>query len=263
MKTIALIAQKGGSGKTTLALSLAVAAEAAGRTTMIVDLDPQASACKWGDRRQAEAPLIIDAQPSRLTNALGKAAQGGVDLAIIDTPARIEQAAAEAARVADLVIIPTRPSIYDLETLQTSIDLIKGRAKRPPVVVLNAVPPQSGRREQASQAIGGMGADICPAFLGHRVAYEYAAQLGQSAAEYEPDGKAAAEIQAVYASVCQLLDLSTLRRTDKKTKKSADEATPRRAGNSAPRAIDTATQHRVGKSTQRRVGKEEAHGQTA
>ena len=239
MKTIALIAQKGGSGKTTLALSLAVAAEAAGRTTMIVDLDPQASACKWGDRRRADAPIIIDAQPPRLPNALTKAAQAGVDLAIVDTPARIEQAAAEAARVADLVIIPTRPSIYDLETLQTSLDLIKGRAQRPPVVVLNAVPPQSGRREQAMQAIRGMGAATCLAFLGHRVAYEYAAQLGQSAAEYEPDGKAAAEIQAVYASVCQLLELSTRRHIGKET------------------------QRGVGKSTQRRVGKEEAHGQTA
>lgn len=247
MKTIALIAQKGGSGKTTLALSLAVAAEAAGRATMIVDLDPQASSCKWGDRRQADAPIIIDAQPSRLPNALAKAAQAGVDLAIVDTPARIEQAAAEAARVADLVIIPTRPSIYDLETLQTSLDLIKGRAKRPPLVVLNAVPPQSGRREQAVQAVGGMGVATCPAFLGHRVAYEYAAQLGQSAAEYEPDGKAAAEIYAVYASVCQILDLSTLKHVDKKT----------------PRNISKATQQRVGKNTPRHVGTEEAHGQTA
>jgi chromosome partitioning protein len=215
MKTIALIAQKGGSGKTTLALSLAVAAEAAGQTTMIVDLDPQASACKWGDRRQADAPIIIDAQPPRLPNALSKAAQAGVDLVIVDTPARIEQAAAEAARAADLVLIPTRPSIYDLETLQTSLDLIKGRAKSPPVVVLNAVPSQSGRREQAMHAIRSMGAAACPVFLGHRVAYEYAAQLGQSAAEYEPDGKAAAEITALYASICQLLDVSTQRRADK------------------------------------------------
>jgi chromosome partitioning protein len=215
MKTIALIAQKGGSGKTTLALSLAVAAEAVGQTTMIVDLDPQASACKWGDRRQADTPIIIDAQPPRLPNALSKAAQAGVDLAIVDTPARIEQAAAEAARAADLVIIPTRPSIYDLETLQTSLDLIKGRAKSPPVVVLNAVPPQGGRREQAMHAIRSMGAAACPVFLGYRVAYEYAAQLGQSATEYEPDGKAAAEIMAMYASIYQFLDVSTQRRADK------------------------------------------------
>ena len=98
MQTIALIAQKGGTGKTTLALSLAVAAEKYGSSTLIVDLDPQASACKWGDRRTAETPAIIDAQPARLQQALLKAEQAGFQLAIVDTPARIEQAAAEAAR---------------------------------------------------------------------------------------------------------------------------------------------------------------------
>ena len=215
MQTIALIAQKGGTGKTTLALSLAVAAEADGRSTLIVDLDPQASACKWGDRRQADAPSIIDAQPPRLPNALAKAAQAGVELAIVDTPARIEQAAAEAARVADLVIIPTKPSIYDLETLQMSLELIQGRSKRPPVVVLNAVPPHGSRQEQAVQAIHKMGIAVCPAFLGHRVAFEYAAQLGQSAAEYEPGGKAAAEIKALYRSICRLVDMPTDRHVAK------------------------------------------------
>ena len=77
MQTIALIAQKGGTGKTTLALSLAVAAEKHGIPTLIVDLDPQASACKWGDRRTAERPAIIDAQPARLQQALLKAEQAG------------------------------------------------------------------------------------------------------------------------------------------------------------------------------------------
>ena len=211
MKTVALVAQKGGTGKTTLALSLAVAAEADGYSALIVDLDPQASACKWGDRREADKPAIIDAQPSRLPNALAKAAQAGVDLAIVDTPARIEQASAEASRVADLVVIPTKPSIYDLETLQTSLELVRGRAKRPPIVVLNAVPSQGVRYEQALQAIRSMGVEVCPAFLGHRVAHEYAAQLGQTAAEYEPGGKAAAEIMAVYVSICRFIDMSTTR----------------------------------------------------
>jgi chromosome partitioning protein len=75
-------------------------------------------------------------------------------------------------------------------------------------VVLNAVPPQSSRNEQAAQAIRGIGLDVCPAQVGQRVAFEYAGQLGLSAAEYEPDGKAASEIQQLYESICRHLDTS-------------------------------------------------------
>ena len=221
MQTIALIAQKGGTGKTTLALSLAVAAEKHGVSTLIVDLDPQASACRWGDRRTAETPAIIDAQPARLQQALLKAEQAGFKLAIVDTPARIEQAAAEAARSADLVILPTKPSIYDLETLQASLELVNGRSMRPPVVVVNASPPHGGRYDQAVEAIKKMGLAVCPASLGYRVAFEYAAQLGQSAAEYEPGGKAAEEIEAVYKCIRRLVDMPT--RQGKNTKEKAHE----------------------------------------
>lgn len=105
MKTIALVAQKGGSGKTTLALSLAVAAEATGKSALVVDLVPQASACAWGDRREAETPAAVDAQPARLAKALEKAAEAGFDLVLVDTSARLEQAAAEAARLSDLVVL--------------------------------------------------------------------------------------------------------------------------------------------------------------
>lgn len=209
MQTIAIVAQKGGTGKTTLALSLAVAAEAAGRTALIVDLDPQASACKWGDRREKDGPAIIDAQPSRLAHALERARKEGFQLAIVDTPARVEMAAVEASRAADLVLIPCKPSIYDLETLQTTRDLVvRSGAKCPPMVVLNAVPPQSSRNEQAGQAIRAMGLSVCPVQIGQRVAFEYAGQLGLSAAEYEPDGKAASEIQQLYISICRQLDTS-------------------------------------------------------
>ena len=73
MKTIALIAQKGGTGKMTLALSLAVAAELTSKVSVIIDLDPQATACNWADRRKADTPIVVDAQPARLPKALEKA----------------------------------------------------------------------------------------------------------------------------------------------------------------------------------------------
>ena len=97
MYTVALVAQKGGTGKTTLAVSLAVAAGQVGMTSIIIDLDPQATACNWKDRRKGEGPVVIDAQPSRLAAALEKAAENGVDFAVIDTPARSEQSALAAA----------------------------------------------------------------------------------------------------------------------------------------------------------------------
>src|SRR5262245_5467552 len=105
MKTIALIAQKGGTGKTTLALCLAVAAEQDGLSTLIVDLDPQPTACKRGDRRKSENPLVIAAQPARMPQALERARSGGINLVVIDTPARSEQAALAAAELADLISI--------------------------------------------------------------------------------------------------------------------------------------------------------------
>ena len=80
---IALVAQKGGTGKTTLALTLAVAAEQAARTAVVLDIDPQATACKWGDRREASTPVVLDAQPARLVRALETAAVEGVDLVVI------------------------------------------------------------------------------------------------------------------------------------------------------------------------------------
>lgn len=214
MQTLAMIAQKGGTGKTTLALSLAVAAEAAGWSVLIIDLDPQASACKWSDRRASEAPSVIDAQPARLAAALARADQSGIDLAIVDTPARIEQAAIEAAKAADLVLIPCKPSILDLETLRTTVELVQGRSRIAPLLVLNAVPSQGTRNEQAAEAIGGMGLEVCLAQVGQRVAFEYAAQVGLAVTEYEPGGRAAAEIRQLYESICRRVDMPTKELTE-------------------------------------------------
>jgi chromosome partitioning protein len=91
MQTIALIAQKGGTGKTTLALSLAVAAVQRGRTVAVVDLDPQASAANWADRRVLNVPAVVSAHVPRLQNVIDTARQNGVDLILIDTPASLSR----------------------------------------------------------------------------------------------------------------------------------------------------------------------------
>ena len=208
MQTIALIAQKGGGGKTTLAVSLACAAEGAGLRTLVIDLDPQASACRWSDRRNSETPAVIDGQPARLPNALARAEEEGFAVAIIDTPARIELAAAEAAKAADLALVPCRPGVMDIETVATTAELIRrSGAVADAAVVLNACPPQGPRTEQAAEACRAAGLAVAGR-LGHRAAFEYAAQLGLSAAEYEPGGKAAEEVRQLYRSVCRLLDTS-------------------------------------------------------
>src|SRR5215831_17840819 len=113
MFTVALIGQKGGSGKTTAALGLAVAAARAGRTAALIDLDPQASAAKWKDRRAADNPVVVSAQASRLPQTLELAAEGGADIAVIDTPGKSDSVAVAAARAADLVLIPVRPQVFD------------------------------------------------------------------------------------------------------------------------------------------------------
>jgi len=206
MKTIALIAQKGGTGKTTLALCLAVAAEQDGLNTLIVDLDPQATACNWGDRRQSESPLVIDAQPARMPQALDRARSGGINLVVIDTPARSEQAALAAAELADLIIIPCRPQRFDLETIGNTRKLIAMAGTKPVLVVLNAIPARGDRQQQARQAIEAMELPVCPIALENRAAFGDASIIGQTALEFEPSGKAAEESIQLYKYVSRLLD---------------------------------------------------------
>jgi chromosome partitioning protein len=86
MDVIAVIAQKGGTGKTTLTLALAVAAQLAGKVTAVIDLDPQATASNWSDRREADSPVVVSAQPARLPHVLTSAETSGAAMVLIDTP---------------------------------------------------------------------------------------------------------------------------------------------------------------------------------
>lgn len=206
MKTIAIISQKGGAGKTTLALHLAVAAELDGNRAAVIDLDPQASAASWGDSRSEDNPAVVSAQAARLTNVLEAAQEAGAKLAVIDTAPHSESAALSAARAADLVLIPCRPAILDLRAISNTVDLVK-LAGANACIVLNAVPPRGTLADEAAEAVSGYGVNLLPIRVGQRAAFIHALTAGQTAQEYEPQGKAAAESQNLYLSIRKYVKL--------------------------------------------------------
>lgn len=198
MRTLAIISQKGGSGKTTVAVHLAVCAELAGQTAAIIDLDPQASAAEWASRREAESPEVIRAAPEQLASLLDQARANGAGFAIIDTAPHSDRAATIAAGLADVILIPCRPAAFDVAAIPTTLDILKlAGVKDRAAILLNAVPPQGKTGEEAAEGLAQLGR-VVPVRLVHRAAYSHAVNDGRSVEEFEPSGKAAEEIRALY-----------------------------------------------------------------
>lgn len=206
MKIIALVCQKGGTGKTTLALSLATEAAAAGRSVVVVDLDPQASACEWSDLRGGDdSVVVIDAQPARVEAVVQKARETGVDLVLIDTAGRTEQAALAGARFADLVLVPLQPSVVDLKTVQATMDLVRLAGSPAHLAVLMRVKPLGARHSESAEWLAHQDIAVCPATIGDRVAFQDAFGMGRGVSEMEPYGKAAQEVRQVYRYASRLV----------------------------------------------------------
>ena len=210
MKTIAIISQKGGVGKTTLATALAVAAEADGKSAAVFDLDPQASASFWKDTRGKDfPPAVVSLQASRLRETLALAAEGGCEIAFIDAPPIAKDIAFEAAEHADFILIPTRPAVLDAAAMDKTLKLIRAFAK-PSAVVLTFCPTQGGREiGDTEAAVLQLGAALAPIRIHNRITYSRAQQTGQTAQEFEPDGKAAEEIKQLYDYTCMNLFTQT------------------------------------------------------
>lgn len=215
MKTIAILSQKGGTGKTTLALHLAVAAERSGHVSAVVDLDPQSSAGGWGDSRAEEGPAIAIAHAPRLAPILTAASDNGVTLALLDTAPHSQGDALTAAQAADAILIPCRPGILDLRAIGATVQVARLSGK-PAAVVLNAVSPH-GRSlaDEAEEGVRGYGIEVAPIRLTQRAAFSHALANGQTVHEYEPYGKAAEEAQKLYEWACLFVGIPTCPHEDK------------------------------------------------
>lgn len=206
MRTLTISSQKGGAGKTTLAVHLAVAAQQAGFRVAIIDLDPQANARKWGDRREIE-PQVISDHAERLGSLKQMAEDGGADLLIIDTAPNADRPSLLAAKAADFILIPCRPAIFDIEAIEATRD-VAALAKRPSAVVINAAPHKRNsfhdrRTIEAMEGLSAIGATVAPQVIEYRVPFSDALNDGRTAQELDPNGKAAKEIQELFAWTCQ------------------------------------------------------------
>jgi chromosome partitioning protein len=202
MFVVALLSQKGGPGKTTLAVNLAVAAAEQGLAAVIIDLDPQANAANWKDRRTIENPAVVSAPPGRVRQTLEAAEQHGADFVVIDCPGKADSTAIVAAQFADLVFVPVEAHMSNLETLPGVRALLQAtQSKTPPVFVLiNKIHPSA---KTQAETVKRMIAEIypfpvCPVHLSHLDIYATTQDSGQSVLEAEPKGRAAEEIRQLY-----------------------------------------------------------------
>ena len=209
MTTVAIISQKGGAGKTTLAIHLAAAAEQAGDIALVIDTDPQATASQWSAWRKGAPPEVIDSAPPRIAAKIEQARSQGATFIVIDTPPHADSAATRAVECADLVLIPCRPSAFDLAAIRTTIQLVSLLGK-PAAVVFTAGPAHAPRIYQdAGDLVRQFGIEVCPHILPDRAIYRHASAAGRTVIEAEPQGRAAQEIATVHKWACERVNITT------------------------------------------------------
>ena len=209
MKTVAVISQKGGAGKTTLALHLAVAGHLAGYDSGLIDVDPQGTAETWGSWRNDEPPSVIGAKAATLGRTLEKARTAGAEFVVIDTPPLAQAEARAAADHADIILVPCQLRIFDLDAIRVTAGLVASAGK-PAFVVFNRTPSRAPNLyAQGVEAVAAMGMKAAPTMLVERAAYHHAEQEGKAAQEIAPAGKAAVEVGELWAWLCRELAIST------------------------------------------------------
>ncbi|MFZ5670174.1 MAG: AAA family ATPase [Pseudomonadota bacterium] len=202
MKTIVVTSRKGGVGKTTVAVNIALAAFNSGARVLLADTDPQRSATDSLKARTRAGPALVETSAGKLFQLHMAAAREGVQVMVVDTPSTPESDVALALNVADLCVLVSRPNFLDVASVVRSAEAVR-RLGRNGVVVLNQAPPRRRGVEpsavlRAAEALRFGGLPLASVGLRSRAAYQAAIARGASAAEWDPAAPAAREVAALW-----------------------------------------------------------------
>ena len=211
MRVLAMASQKGGSGKTTLSGHLAVQAQRAGAgPVVLIDIDPQGSLADWWNEREDEMPAFAQTTVARLAADLEMLRGQGFRLAVLDTPPAITVAIQSVIAVAELIVVPTRPSPHDLRAVGATVDLCD-RAGKPLIFVVNAATPKARITSEAAVALSQHGT-VAPVTIHHRVDFAASMIDGRTVMEVDPASKSAREVEELWGYISDRLE-KNFRRT--------------------------------------------------
>lgn len=197
MKAITFVTQKGGSGKSTLCISLAIAAQETGHSVCILEMDRQATISDWAEHRTRESPEVAQIEAAQLEGIIEQLRQTAYDYVLIDTPGVDSPGTLSAIRAADLCVIPCRPTPADLRAFKPTLAAVY-RLEKKFAFVLNQTPPRSYRVRDAADGLAVLG--ILPDVnIVMRNDHQDAIGVGQGVTEFNPTGPAAKEIRSLWA----------------------------------------------------------------
>jgi chromosome partitioning protein len=205
MRVIVVASQKGGAGKTTIAAHLAVRAGMVGQgPAVLVDTDPQGSLREWWDARQRndklahndDAPWLATVKLDVLTTKLAELRGDGAAVAIIDTPPALTTSIEQAIAIADLVVIPARPSPHDLRAIGATVNMTR-RARKPYLFVINGAAPRANITAEAVAALSEHGR-VAPIILYQRTEYAVSMIDGRTVMETAATGRSTQEIAELW-----------------------------------------------------------------
>ena len=219
MRVVMVAKQKGGVGATTLVREVGVAASAAGKRVVFVDLDPQGTLRGWWNRRTEGQngdpnPALAAPAPSQMATAIDELRSAGTDICIIDTPPSVHPFLASVMQFADLILLPTRPTTDDLDALPAILDMAED-AGRPFAFVVTQAPPGKSRLYDDAVPVLAQRGRVAPP-LRIRGDFPMAAATGRAAVEMMPKGKAAEEVRALWQFIAADLAKAARKRTSVK-----------------------------------------------